>query len=134
MRWSRLALVMLVGVAFSVSNGAAADMDPASLLGTWSGEWHSVASQAGQSGGRGPAEFTFTKVEGNSVAGTFRLTSETSSRRAAQFVGRDNDFEGTTTGNDVRIRGAFPIGVLNVVGQEITGKLGNNFTVNLRKK
>ena len=134
MQWSVARVVMLIGIVLGGgSNGWTADMDPASLLGTWSGDWRSTAG-GGLAGAQGPAEFAFTKVEADKVNGTFRLTSATGSRAGSQFIGRENDFSGTITGTEVEFRGSFPPGRLNVSGQEITGRLGENVTFRLRKK
>jgi hypothetical protein len=116
MMWWRM---MLASVALIAVSGAsigfgqvATTVDPAALVGEWSGTWTAGAvtgSPGSRSGRQGPFILTITKVEGNVVGGTVEVQGVTSKIRATlrgnQLTFGNEQFQTELTIEGDRMRG-----------------------------
>ncbi len=118
--------VFVVG-ALLVSSVAAADLDAASVIGSWAGRWET------SSGGRGAVELTFTKVDGSNVLGTYRLESEGVRGQTPPFIGKDVTFSASLSNNTITLRQPPPPGTMTISGREMKGQIGTGVTFTARK-
>jgi hypothetical protein len=123
--WPVIVVVAILSL-IPAANASAADVDPASVPGTWTGTWEVSGAYAA----RGAAEFTFRSVEAGAAKGTYRLTPSGmgGARGAPPFVGGEVEFNGRLSGDTISIAGnpsvRQPPGTLTVAGTKMTGRLG----------